>query len=355
MPCAAQDFPSVATLENDRGVDLAVHQCDGCGLVQLLDPPVPYYRDVIRAAAFSEEMGQFRRTQLRHWVVRYGLSGKSLLEVGCGHGEYLALLQEAGVCVHGIEHSPAAIRSCRAKGLAVTRGFIDRPTQQLRAAPFDAFATFNFMEHWPKPVATLQGIRNNLREGGLGLVEVPNFDMILRQGLYSEFIGDHLSYFTRTTLEYSLQTAGFDVLECNSVWHDYILSAVVRKRTESDWTLLAARRDAVTRALQAMLNRYPEKAVAVWGAGHQALAVIAIAGIGGRIKYVVDSAPFKQNRFTPATHVPIVPPDTLDTDPVNAVIVMAASYSDEVARIIRSKHGQELEVAILRDFGLESC
>jgi len=81
---------------------------------------------------------------------------------------------------------------------------------------------------------------------------------------------------------------------------------------------------------------------------------LALLGLAGEIKYVVDSALFKQNKFTPATHIPIFSPDRLKTDPVGAIIVMAASYSDEVARIIRLEWGASMHVAILRDFGLES-
>ena len=80
---------------------------------------------------------------------------------------------------------------------------------------------------------------------------------------------------------------------------------------------------------------------------------MALLGLAQKIEYVVDSAPFKQGKFTPATHVPIVSPETLDANPVDAVIVMAASYSDEVGRILRRRFGGSLAVAILRDFGLE--
>ena len=93
--------------------------------------------------------------------------------------------------------------------------------------------------------------------------------------------------------------------------------------------------------------------MAIWGAGHQALAVISLISLSDKIRYVVDSAPFKQGKYTPATHLPIVSPDRLHSDPVDAVIVMAASYSDEVARIIRQKFDRNINIAILRDFGLE--
>ena len=82
-------------------------------------------------------------------------------------------------------------------------------------------------------------------------------------------------------------------------------------------------------------------------------AVIALAGIAPDIRYIVDSAPFKQGRYSPASHLRIVAPDILSSEPVQAVIVMAASYSDEVAGILRRRFGPELAVAVLRDDGLE--
>jgi 2-polyprenyl-3-methyl-5-hydroxy-6-metoxy-1,4-benzoquinol methylase len=354
MPAAAQNFPDSAAVATDQGADLRLHACEYCGLVQIAAPPVPYYREVIRAVAYSSEMEAFRRDQFANWIARYDLRDKRLLEVGCGRGEYLRLLQAAGVQAHGVEYAKAAVAACRQAGLSVSRAYIGKSSGRLRQPRFDAFASFNFIEHWPDPVASLRGIRNNLENHAIGLVEAPNFDMMLGRGLYSEFIGDHLSYFTAETLAYTLQTAGFEILDCQSVWRDYILSVTVRKRATVDLSPIHARRDQIKRALTAFLDRFPPQSVAVWGAGHQALAVIALSGIAGRLRYVVDSAPFKQGKYTPATHLPVVPPATLASDPVKAIIVMAASYSDEVARIIRAQYPPELTVVILRENDLEN-
>ena len=105
--------------------------------------------------------------------------------------------------------------------------------------------------------------------------------------------------------------------------------------------------------LNSFIDKFSSGRVAIWGAGHQALAVISLAGISMKIKYVIDSALFKQGKYTPASHIPIVAPEQLNLDPVDAVIVMAASYSDEVARIVREKYSSRIQVAILRDHGLE--
>lgn len=353
MPCAAQGFPDDVSLAADRGVDLSLYQCDACGLVQLPDRPVPYYREVIRAAAYSPEMRVFREAQFADWALRYDLIGKPVLEVGSGRGEFLTLLHGAGVSASGLEYGADAVRASRAAGLRAARGYLSRRTGLLPGAPYHAFVTLNFLEHWPDPIGGLQAIARNLEDGGVGLVEVPNFDMILRQGLFSEFIADHLLYFTEDTLRFTLQRAGFEVLGCRPVWHDYILSAEVRKRPPLDVSYLELRRSTITDALRTFIGRFPSGQVAVWGAGHQALAVIALAGVAKDIRYIVDSAPFKQGRYSPASHIRIVAPEALINDPVKAVIVMAASYSDEVASILRQRFDPALSVAILRGDKLE--
>ena len=353
MPKAAQFLPSAEDLPLERGVDLVLLQCPCCGVVQLAGEPVHYFQEVVRASAFSEEMRGFRLEQFARFVEKHALRGKKVLEVGCGRGEYLSLMRQAGAAASGLEHSPEAVAFCGRGGLDVAQGFVEAADQKLAAAPFDAFFMMNFLEHLPAPGATLQGIANNLSDAAVGLVEVPNFDMIVRNQLFSEFIPDHLLYFTRETLALTLRLNSFEVLECHEIWHDYILSAVVRKRRRLDLASFAACQARLKDELLAFLQRFGAKRVAVWGAGHQALAVLALAGLGGKIKYVVDSAPFKQGKFTPATHVPIVAPTALDTEPVDAVIVMAAAYSDEVERLIRRNHAPGIEVAILRDYGLE--
>jgi SAM-dependent methyltransferase len=324
-------------------------------LVQLSSDPVPYYREVIRASAVSEEMKAFRRAQFAGFVRDCSLGGKKVIEIGCGRGEYLSLMQEAGVAAFGLEQSRESAAHCAGIGLKVSQGFVEDASCKLSGAPFDAFFILNFLEHLPDPNGTLSGIRNNLTDDGAGLVEVPNFDMILRNKLFSEFTCDHLFYFTQDTLRSTLALNGFDVVACNVEWHDYIISAVVRKRGKLDISHFSQYQARLKNEMDEYVRRFGRKRVAVWGAGHQALAVIALLNLADKIKYVVDSAPFKQGKFTPATHVPVVAPDRLAADPVDAVIVMAAAYSDEVAKIIRQRFNPKIRVAILRDFGLEEA
>lgn len=353
MPKAAQFLPGADSLQSDEGVKLDVCQCSGCGLVQIINEPVHYYREVIRAAAVSEEMQDFRRRQFSQFIDKFSLKGKSIIEVGCGRGEYLSIMNQFDIKAYGLEYADESVEHCLQSGLNVTKGFIDSSKFNLVSAPFDAFYILSFLEHLPDPNSALRGVFNNLAEGGVGFVEVPNFDMILQKNLFSEFITDHLFYFTRDTLKTTLILNGFEIIDCSEVWHDYIISATVKKRKALDISHFCELQRQIKEEINEYVDRFGNKNVAIWGAGHQSLAVISLSRLSDKIKYVVDSAQFKQGKYTPATHVPIVSPDVLKVDPVDAIIIIAGSYSDEVAGLIKHKFDGTMDVAILRDYGLE--
>ena len=353
MPATAQHLPDKNSLKDDKGVDLVVCQCSGCGLVQLKNGPVSYYKEVIRAAGFSPEMREFRIKQFSDFIKKYSLKGKKIIEIGCGRGEYLSIMSQTGVETHGLEYSKDSVKQCVKNGLNVQAGFIENEKYKTGGAPFDAFFILSFLEHLPNPGEAFKGISNNLKNNAVGIVEVPNFDMILKKKLFSEFATDHLMYFTKDTLITALTLNGFEVLECQVVWHDYIISAVVKKRQKKDLSAFGEHQMKITRELREYAGRFSDKQIAVWGAGHQAFALLSLAGLGDKIRYVVDSAPFKQGKYTPATHVPIVSPDKFFTDSIEAVIIIAGSYSDEVAEIIRLKCKRKINVSIMRGRGLD--
>ena len=105
MPKSAQFLPDVKSLEKDKGVTLEVCQCSGCGLVQLNNNPVPYYKNVIRAAALSKEMRDFRKKQFNNFVKKFSLKGKKIIEIGSGKGEYLSIVEKSDAKAYGLEYS----------------------------------------------------------------------------------------------------------------------------------------------------------------------------------------------------------------------------------------------------------
>ncbi len=352
-PASAQGFLDSRDAPRDD-VDLLIHQCQACGLVQHALAPVSYYRDVIRAVAFSPEMGEFRVGQLGDWLDRAGLRGKSILEIGSGRGEYLELMKQAGAAqVAGIEGAEASVGHARARGLDVAQGYLEAGFVNPWPHRFDGFAIFSFMEHWPDLKGSLARLHTMLQPGARGLVEVPNFEFVLAKGLYSEFTPDHIFYFDRATLRRVLELCGFEVQAIRAVWHDYILSAEVVRRPRMDTSRFDTVQQRVVAGIHAFVGQFEPQEVVVWGAGHQALAVLSLANLASRVSHVVDSAPFKQGKYTPGTRLLIKSPETLAQDGPKAVLIMAAGYSDEVARQLTARFPAIPHVAILREEDVE--
>ena len=354
MPASAQHMPDAQGVKEDRGLTLDLCQCMGCGLVQFDCEPVDYYRDVIRAGGFSRTMVELRRYQYKHLIDSYHLEGKKFIEVGCGQGEFLKVLSEFPVEVHGIEHDPHLVELARAQGLDVTEGFTETEDTRFAGGLYDVFLSFNFLEHQPDPGTMLQAIYRNLEDDAMGLITVPSFEYIMDHNSYYELIRDHLAYYTFETLTPLLERNGFLVEECEVINRD-TLSVIVKKRPQMDTENLLECYVNLKREMESYMKYLDawDKKVAVWGASHQGFTLASTTKLGERARYIIDSAPFKQGKFAPASHLPIVGPDHFHEHPVDAIIITAPGYTDEIAASIRRKFGTSVEIRAMRSNHLE--
>lgn len=354
MPASAQHMPDAQGVKEDRGLTLDLCQCMGCGLVQFDCEPVDYYRDVIRAGGFSKTMVELRRYQYKHLIDSYHLEGKKFIEVGCGQGEFLKVLSEFPVEVHGIEHDPHLVELARAQGLDVTEGFTETEDTRFAGGLYDVFLSFNFLEHQPDPSTMLQAIYRNLEDDAMGLITVPSFEYIMDHNSYYELIRDHLAYYTFETLTPLLERNGFQVEECEVINRD-TLSVIVRKRPQMDTENLLECYVNLKREMETYMKYLDawDKKVAIWGASHQGFTLAATTKLGEKARYIIDSAPFKQGKFAPASHLPIVGPDQFHEHPVDAIIITAPGYTDEIAASIRQKFGTAVEIRAMRSNHLE--
>ena len=354
MPASAQHMPDAQGVKQDRGLTLDLCQCMGCGLVQFDCEPVDYYRDVIRAGGFSKTMVELRRYQYKHLIDSYHLEGKKFIEVGCGQGEFLKVLSEFPAEVHGIEHDPHLVELARAQGLDVTEGFTETEDTRFAGGLYDVFLSFNFLEHQPDPGTMLQAIYRNLEDDAMGLITVPSFEYIMDHNSYYELIRDHLAYYTFETLTPLLERNGFLVEECEVINRD-TLSVIVKKRPQMDTENLLECYVNLKREMESYMKYLDawDKKVAVWGASHQGFTLAATTKLGERARYIIDSAPFKQGKFAPASHLPIVGPDHFHEHPVDAIIITAPGYTDEIAASIRRKFGTSVEIRAMRSNHLE--
>lgn len=361
-PASAQNFSKFKSKKSQ--INLIAKECTYCGCVQLINKPVDYYKNVIRAVKFSPSMMKFRSQQLKKFVKKFNLKKKLAIEVGCGGGDYLKILSRYIDSVYGLEYSKKNCIIAKKNNLKIIRGFINNKNTKIYDKKFNAFFIFSYLEHIPNINQFLEGLYKNLDNKAVGIIEVPNFEMILKKNLYSEFIIDHIFYFTKVSLEFLLKKNNFKILSSNFLWKKYILSIVVQKVQENNNLLKKIKKRnlkfnyksnilKVKKSFLNFINKYSKNnKIAVWGAGHQSLTLLSLVGLEKKIKYIVDSASFKQNKYAPGTNLKVVSPKEFLNDNIDAVIVIAAGYNDEICKIIK-KYKKKICIAKFNNNNLQ--
>jgi 2-polyprenyl-3-methyl-5-hydroxy-6-metoxy-1,4-benzoquinol methylase len=141
-----------------------------------------------------------------------GIRGGRLLEVGCGDGYLLAAAERRGYEVTGVEYSVHAAQRARA-GLARGQVLVGELSQvDLPAEAFDVCILADVIEHVRAPRSFLGTVREHLKPGGCLLIATPTTDSWsarLMRRRWMEFKTEHMSYFSRRTMESLLSQTGF--------------------------------------------------------------------------------------------------------------------------------------------------
>jgi SAM-dependent methyltransferase len=136
-----------------------------------------------------------------------------VLDVGCGSGDFLALLQSHGWEVHGIDPDPAAVRLCTSRGISATQS--DAESATLPDNYFDAITLHHSLEHMRNPGAVITRLACALKPAGTLVVITPNADGFPARhfGPYWRSLDPprHTALATPRALKFVLQRAGLKV------------------------------------------------------------------------------------------------------------------------------------------------
>jgi 2-polyprenyl-3-methyl-5-hydroxy-6-metoxy-1,4-benzoquinol methylase len=124
-----------------------------------------------------------------------GSSNMPILDLGCGRGEWLELLREAGLQARGIDCNEIVIEYCKSAGLDVVHGDALSCLRALPDASLGALTSFHMIEHLPFDVilTLIDEALRALKTGGILILETPNPQNIL--------VGSHTFYLDPTHLK----------------------------------------------------------------------------------------------------------------------------------------------------------
>ena len=99
----------------------------------------------------------------------------TVLDIGCGSGNFLRCMKQAGFSAFGIEPSESGSDFARAEhGIEIYRGMIEEYFASPGKRQFDVVTLLNVLEHLSDPSRTLAQVRQILAPGGLLAIVVPD-------------------------------------------------------------------------------------------------------------------------------------------------------------------------------------
>ncbi len=326
--------------------------CAACGFITntAYDPDLQDYAvDYEETQGYSPVFRSFSRELAARWTERYGLRGRTVLEIGHGKGEFLADMIEAGAgSAIGIDPSYDG----RLSGPAADRiTFIDDYYSEAYAhLKADAVICRHTLEHIGPVGELLATVTRSLvhRPDTPVLFELPDVLRVLREVAFWDIYYEHCSYFTPGSLARAYRHAGLEVLDLALDYDDqYILIegrpargvrlaghdleepvAEVAEAVRSFRTRFADIRRGWVEQLGAA--RADGRRVAIWGAGSKGVSFLTTLGVEREVAYAVDINPHKHDKYMAATGQRVVSPEFLRDEPPDLVIAMNPIYLDEI-------------------------
>jgi len=154
------------------------------------------------------------RARLADYVIYF--AGRSdVLDVGCGRGEFLDLLRDAGVPATGLDVNPEMVEVCRARGLDAKVGDARTYLQGLPDESLGGLIAVQVIEHLePAYLSQVAGLAfDKVKPGGKVVLETINPACWV--AFFESFIRDltHVKPIHPETLQYLLQASGFTNVE----------------------------------------------------------------------------------------------------------------------------------------------
>jgi SAM-dependent methyltransferase len=147
--------------------------------------------------------------------------GERVLDLGCGAGRFVAALRDAGADPVGVEIAEAALERARENAPGVDLRLLeDDGSLPLEYGSVDLVWCSEVLEHVADTGHLLLEVRRVLRSGGRLLVTVPFHGRVksalialLRFDEHFDPAGQHLRFYTRSSLARTLGEAGFDAVK----------------------------------------------------------------------------------------------------------------------------------------------
>jgi SAM-dependent methyltransferase len=343
---------------------LHVFVCEQCLLVQLpaYVNPEDIFREYAYFSSYSRSWVEHARRYVQLSTDRLRLGSESfVVELASNDGYLLQHFLERGVQVLGIEPARNVAAAAEARHVpTLTEFFGTELAERLvrEGRPADLVVANNVLAQVPDLNDFVAGIRILLAPGGVATLEFPHVVRLLEGSQFDTIYHEHYSYFSLLTARRIFSAHHlvlFDVEELPT--HGGSLRIYLRHATDTTKPIMPAVDALLTAETSAgfdRLDRYllfgPDvqrakrrllsfliqakeegRQVVGYGAPGKGNTLLNYCGIRtDLLDYTVDQNPYKQGRFLPGVHIPILEPSRIAETRPDYVLLLPWNLRDEI-------------------------
>ncbi len=339
--------------------------CQNCFLVQIDEMKKAseiFNQDYAYFSSFSSSWLNHARLYVDMITNRFQYDGDTqVIEIASNDGYLLQYFKKKNIPVIGIEPSNSVADAAKAKGIETIIDFFTSKlatylvSKEIKA---DLLIGNNVFAHVPDINDFVQGLKIILKEDGVFTLEFPHLMELIQKNQFDTIYHEHFSYFSLNTVnlifeKYHLQI--FDVEQINT--HGGSLR-IYGKHRDDNSKKISKNVDALIRKeeIEGMKNldyykdfeqkviveknnlmsfliekNNKNKKVIAYGAAAKGNTLLNYCGIKNNlIDFVVDASPFKQGKYLPGSHIPIVKEKWIKDYKPDYILVLPWNLKSEI-------------------------
>ena len=364
---ASNSFLTIEQLnEPEIFYPLKVFICDKCYLVQVDEykkSDAIFSNDYVYFSSFSTSWLAHAKRYVDMMAERFGYNENSLvIELASNDGYLLQYFKERNIPVMGIEPTANTAEVAKEKGIKTVVEFFTAELADRFANDWNVKADLllgnNVLAHVPDIVDFVLGMKLILKEDGVITMEFPHLMQLVDNNQFDTIYHEHFSYLSLYTVKQIFESQGleiFDVdelsthggslrfyakhLEDNSKPISEKVDLLLQKEIDKGLNTLEYYNNFQQKALKVKLDltdflieqKRENKKVAAYGAAAKGNTLLNYCGIKSDfIHFVIDANPHKQNKYLPASHIPVLNEEQLKIAKPDYVIILPWNLKTEI-------------------------
>jgi SAM-dependent methyltransferase len=144
--------------------------------------------------------------------LQYFAGCRNVLDLGCGRGEFVALLSEAGIPGYGVDSDESQVKVAREAGRDVRLADAVEHLRGLRAGDVDGVFSSQVAEHLSTDqlMTTIELAHSKLAPGGVFVIETPNPEALFIFSTFFYVDLTHIKPIHPEAMRWALEVCGFD-------------------------------------------------------------------------------------------------------------------------------------------------